>query len=129
MCGAFMCFLTPFGALALAIVAQPLVTWALPQVQNVSFAGLSADSYIPMTVGPVFAFLAGFWLRHKNSGVLNFLLALVAPTACFAVCVLALTHLGLGWNPLTAVVLLTGVLPMVGLCSGWSFGWRAARLT
>jgi hypothetical protein len=53
--------LLPAAALAIAVIAQPLVTALVPAAERFDIGGLSADSYIPIVVSAVLCFGVGYW--------------------------------------------------------------------
>jgi len=53
--------LLPLAAIAVAVIAQPLVTALVPAAERFDIGGLRADSYIPIVVSAVLCLGIGYW--------------------------------------------------------------------
>jgi hypothetical protein len=115
--------LLPLGAIALAVIAQPLVTALVPAAERFHIGGLRADSYIPIVVSAVLCFAVGYWSGKRVRSR-----QIVGSLAIFPVLwlgfILWTIHL-LGARTLSEYAAavyfeVAGIVPLGALLAGWT---------
>jgi hypothetical protein len=117
-------------AIGAGVVAQPVLAILFPAIENHTVGGLRADSYVPCIVGSLLCGILGYQLGMRmRSGRTAALLA-AFPVIWIGLSAWILRSLGATTfvvNPFSVCIILTGIMPLLGVLAGWAFaGFRLA---
>jgi hypothetical protein len=121
-----LALLLPALAILGASFAQYLLTLVWPEIQRLPSVVVSIDSYLVNLLTFGLCVLAGRWTRRNTGTRAGAALMTIAPLAFVA---LNFWIISRGWGsvawlrPFTIFIIVTAVLPLVGVALGW---WRGA---
>jgi hypothetical protein len=122
-----LAFLLPTLAILGAAFAHYLLTLLWPGIQQLPSGATSIDSYLADLLTIALCFLAGRWTRRNVRSPVGAGLMVLAPLGFLVLTLWVITSRGLGpvawFKPLTLFMLITAVLPLMGVMLGW---WRGA---
>jgi len=117
--------LLPVAAIAVAVIAQPLVTPLVPAAERFDIGGLRADSYIPIVVSAVLCFGVGYWSgkRVRSRQIVGSLA--IFPVLWLGYMLWTIHLLGartLSEYAASVYLEVAGVVPLIAVFAGWTTG-------
>ena len=115
--------LLPVAAIAVAVIAQPLVTALVPAAERFDIGGLRADSYIPIVVSTVLCFGVGYWSgkRVRSRQIVGSLTIFPVLWLGYMVWTIHLLGARTFFEYAAAVYFeVAGIVPLGALLAGWT---------